>query len=70
MGVVVEGGGQRGPQASLPARDTSSGSRPRARGVPGRAVGKEALGAAKKSRAIQARGQAYCQKHILHCDIL
>lgn len=26
--------------------------------------------AAKKSGAAQARGQAYCQKHILHCDIL
>lgn len=26
--------------------------------------------AAKKSDAAQARGQAYCQKHILHCDIL
>lgn len=37
----------------------------RPRGVPGRALGKEVPGTLlKRERPAQARGQAYCQKHI------
>lgn len=37
---------------------------------PTRFPGGAAAGGRRSLSAAQARGQAYCQKHILHCDIL